>query len=126
LNKYGNEATFGFIEECIPLDGAEQLTILHRVVENAPRCFDEFGKRYPLAMFPRDNNGKKLYQTDLASGIRTFNQYSIFVLHMSDEEVQEIDPGTVLYPFMVAASGEANDLFAVNYLMRRNPGLVGL
>jgi hypothetical protein len=28
LNRYGNEANFGAIEQCIPLDGAEQLPML--------------------------------------------------------------------------------------------------
>jgi hypothetical protein len=37
LNKYGHEATFGSIEQFIPLDGAELLPLLHRVVENAPQ-----------------------------------------------------------------------------------------
>ena len=42
---------------------------------------------------------------------------------MSDEQVREIDPGSDLYPFMVAASGETCDLSAVYALLRRNPSL---
>jgi hypothetical protein len=126
LNKYGNEATFGAIEQCIPLDGAEQLPILHRVVENAPQYSNEFGMRYPSSMFIRDNNGRTIQQTELASGIRKFGQDSMFFLRMSDEQVREIDPGTNLHPFMIAASGETSDLSAVYYLLRRNPSLVGM
>jgi hypothetical protein len=48
------------IKKCIPLDGAEQLPILHRVVENAPQYLSEFAKRYPSATFLRDNNGRQL------------------------------------------------------------------
>jgi hypothetical protein len=117
--------TFGAIEQCIPLDEAGQLPILHRVVEHAPQYSNEFGMRYPSAMFLRDNNGRVLYQAELASGNRTFGQDSMFFLRMSDEQVREIDPGTDLYPFMVAASGETSDLSAVYYLLRRNPCLVG-
>ena len=124
LNKYGNEATFGAIEQYIPLDGAEQLPILHRVVENAPQYSNEFGMRYPSSMFIRDNNGRTIQQTELASGIRKFGQDSMFFLRMSDEQVREIDPGTDLYPFMVSASGETSDLSAVYHLLRRNPSLV--
>jgi hypothetical protein len=124
LNKYGNEATFGAIAQCIPLDGAEQLPILHRVVKNAPQYLSEFGMRYPSSMFLRDNNGRVLHQTELASGIKKFRQDPMFFLRMSDEQVREIDPGTDLYPFMVLASGETSDLSAVNYLLRRNPSLV--
>jgi hypothetical protein len=126
LKKYGNDATFDAIEQCIPLGGARQLPILHRVVEHAPQYSNEFGKRYPSAMFLRDNNGRVLYQTDLASGSRTYDQDSMFFLRMSDEQVREIDPGTNLHPFMIAASGETSDLSAVYYLLRRNPSLVGM
>jgi hypothetical protein len=124
LNKYGNEATFGAIEQCIPLDGAQQLPILHRVVENAPQYLSEFAKRYPSSMFIRDTNGRKLHQSELASGNKTFDQDPMCFLRMSDEQVREIDPGTDLYPFMVSASGETSDLSAVYYLLRRNPSLV--
>jgi hypothetical protein len=48
----------------------------------------------------------------------------MFFLHMSDEQVREIDSGTGLYPFMVSASGETSDLSAVYHLLRRNPSLV--
>ena len=124
LNRYGNEATFDAIEQYIPLDGAEQLPILHRVVENAPQYSNEFGMRYPSSMYIRDNNGRTIQQTELASGIRKFGQDSMFFLRMSDEQVREIDPGTDLYPFMVSASGETSDLSAVYHLLRRNPSLV--
>ena len=124
MKKYGNEAAFDAIEQCIPLDGAQQLPILHRVVENAPQYLSEFAKRYPSSMFIRDKNGRKLHQSELASGNKTFDQDPMFFLRMSDEQVREIDPGTDLYPFMVLASGETSDLSAVNYLLRRNPSLV--
>jgi hypothetical protein len=103
LNKFGNDATFGAIEQCIPLDGAGQLPILHRVVVHAPEYSNEFGMRYPSAMFLRDHNGRVLYQAELALGNRTFGRDSMCFLRMSDEQVREIDPGTDLYPFMVAA-----------------------
>jgi hypothetical protein len=47
----------------------------------------------------------------------------MFFLEMSDEQVREIDPGSDLYPFMVAASGQTCDLSAVYALMKRNPSL---
>ena len=125
LKKFGNDDIFDVIEQCIPLDGAGELPILHRVVEHAPEYSNEFGMRYPSAMFLRDHNGRVLYQAELASGNKTFGQDSMFFLRMRDEQVREIDPGTALYPFMVAASGETSDLTAVNYLLRRNPSLVG-
>jgi hypothetical protein len=47
----------------------------------------------------------------------------MFFLQMSDEQVREIDPGSDLYPFMVAASGQTSDVSAVYALLRRNPSL---
>ncbi len=43
---------------------------------------------------------------------------------MSDRQVCEIDPGSDLYPFMVVACNDANDLDGTYYLLRRNPSLV--
>ena len=86
------------------------------MVENAPQYSNEFGKRYPSSIFIRDSNGRKLYQSELASGNKTFDRDSM--------KVRETDPGTGLYPFMVSASGETSDLSAVHHLLRRNPSLV--
>jgi len=94
------------------------------VIENAPQYSNEFGKRYSSSMFLCDINGRKLYQTELASGIRTFNEDSMYFLRMTDEQVREIDPATDLYPVMLLASGQTSDLSAVYYLLRRNPSLV--
>ena len=64
-----------------------------------------------------------MYQAAVASGNKTFIDDPMFFLQMSDEQVREIDPGSDLYPFMVAASGHTCDLSAVYNLLRRNPSL---
>ena len=64
-----------------------------------------------------------MHQAALASGNKTFIDDPMFFLQMSDEHVREIDPGSDLYPFMVAASGQTCDLSAVYNLLRRNPSL---
>ena len=64
-----------------------------------------------------------MHQAALASGHKTFIDDPMFFLQMSDEQVGEIDPGSDLYPFMVAASGETYDLSAVYALLKRNPSL---
>ena len=48
----------------------------------------------------------------------------MFFAGLRDDEIAEIDPGTDLPPFMVAASGQTSDLSAVYYLLRRSPFLV--
>jgi hypothetical protein len=84
---------------------------------------NDFGSRYPSATYFRDWEGRTLHQAALAHGNKTFMDDAMFFLEMSDEQVRAIDPGSDLYPFMVAASGETCDLSAVYSLLRRNPAL---
>jgi tetratricopeptide (TPR) repeat protein len=124
LNKYGNEAVFGVIEERIPVNGAK-LPILHHVGQHARQHFKEFGKWNPSAVFLRENKGREIWQALLASGSRTFNKDSKFFETMTDDQVNEVDPASGLYPFMMSASGQmTSDLSAVYYLLRRNPSLL--
>lgn len=123
INMYGKEATFKAIEECLPSDETE-LPVLHHVVQNAPQYQNDFAMRYASTGFLRDSKGRKLSQAELASGSKRFNNDATYFVKMTDEEVQEIDPGTGLYPFMVLASGQTSDLSAVYYLLRKNPSLV--
>ena len=124
LTKYGHADTFGVIDKCIPLDEAKELPILHRVVQNAPHYLNKFGQRYPSSVFVRDTNGRKLYQTELSTGTKSFRLDSMFFLRMTDKQLQEKDPPTALYPFLLSASHTTSDLSAVYYLLRRNPSLV--
>jgi hypothetical protein len=122
FKKYGNNKTMSAIGESIPFDDPN-LPILHHVAKHAPQYMKDFGSRYPSATYFRDSQGRALHQAALASGNKTFIDDPMFFLQMSDEQVREIDPGSDLYPFMVAASGETCDLSAVYSLLRRNPAL---
>ncbi len=61
----------------------------------------------------RDHFGCNLNQAILARGHKTFVGETMFFLQMSTEEGSQIDPGSDLHPFMVAASGETYNLSAV-------------
>jgi hypothetical protein len=122
FKNYGNDKTMAAIGESIPFDDPK-LPILHHVAKHAPHMLNDFGSRYPSATYFRDSQGRTLHQAKLASGHKTFMDDAMFFLEMSDEQVREIDPGSDLYPFMVAASGETCDLSAVYSLLRRNPAL---
>jgi len=119
---YGKDQTMAAIGELIPVDDPK-VPILHHVAKHAPHMLNCFGSRYPSATYFRDCEGRTLHQAKLASGNKTFMDNAMFFLEMSDEQVREIDPGSDLYPFMVAASGETCDLSAVYSLLRRNPAL---
>jgi hypothetical protein len=122
FKKYGNDETITAIGDLIPFDDSK-LPILHHVDKHAPQYMRDFACRYPSATYFRDCQGRTLHQAKLASGNKTFIDDPMFFLAMSDEQVREIDPGSDLYPFMVAASGETCDLSAVYALLRRNPSL---
>ena len=119
---FGTNETMAAIGELIPFNDPK-LPILHHVAKHAPHMLNYFGSRYPSATYFRDSQGRTLHQAKLASGNKTFMDDAMFFLEMSDEQVREIDPGSDLYPFMVAASGETCDLSAVYSLLRRNPAL---
>jgi hypothetical protein len=122
FKNYGNDKTMAAIGALIPFDDPK-LPILHHVAKHVPQYMKDFGSRYPSATYFRDSQGRTLLQAKLASGHKTFMDDAMFFLEMSDEQVREIDPGSDLYPFMVAASGETCDLSAVYSLLRRNPAL---
>jgi hypothetical protein len=122
FKQFGKDETLKAIGEFIPFDDPK-IPILHHVAKHAPQFMKDFGSRYPSATYFRDCKGRTLQQTTLASGHKTFGDDPMFFLQMSDEQVREIDPGSDLYPFMVAASGHTSDLSAVYNLLRRNPSL---
>jgi hypothetical protein len=122
FKKYGNDKTMAAIGALITFDDPK-LPILHHVAKHVPQYMKDFGSRYPSATYFRDSQGRTLLQAKLASGNKTYIDDPMFFLEMSDEQVREIDPGSDLYPFMVAASGETCDLSAVYSLLRRNPAL---
>jgi hypothetical protein len=122
FKKYGNDKIMSAIGDLISFDDPK-VPILHYVAKHAPQYMRDFGSRYPSATYFRDSQGRTLHQAALASGYETYKDDPMFFLEMSDEQVREIDPGSDLYPFMVAASGETCDLSAVYALLRRNPSL---
>jgi hypothetical protein len=119
---YGKDEFLEAIGELIPFDDPK-IPILHHVAKHAPQYMEDFACRYRSATYVRDCEGRTLQQAILASGHKTFNSNAMFFLQMSDEQVREIDPGSDLYPFMVAALGQTCDLSAVYALLRRNPSL---
>jgi hypothetical protein len=123
FKNYGNDKTMSAIGDLIPFDDPK-VPILHHVAKHTPQCMKYFACRYLSASYFRDCKGRTLHQAALASGNKTFIDDPMFFLAgMSDEQVREIDPGSDLYPFMVAASGETCDLSAAYVLLRRNPSL---
>ena len=123
FEKYGKDKTFRAIDEFIPFDQTT-IPILHHVAQKAPNLLNDFIIYYPSAVDLRNSLGRKWYQAKLAFGNTTYRNSAAFFTGLKDCEIAEIDPGTDLPPFMVAASGQTSDLSAVYYLLRRSPFLV--
>ena len=120
FEKYGKDETFKVIQECILSD--DNYPVLHHVTMHAPQYMNDFSKHYPSAVFLRDEQGRCLHHVALSSGTN-LNAEALFVLRMSDEEIEERDPVTGLYPFAIAASAEKPDLSTIYCVLRRNPSL---
>ena len=121
FEKIGKDEALRVIRECIPVSA--DYPILHHVIKNAPEYMNDFARRYPSAIFLRDENGRLFHHVALSSG-RNLQNASMLLLKLRDDELEEKDPLTDLYPFMNAASAEVPDLETIYYLLRRNPSVV--
>ena len=122
FDTYGKDKTLEAIGECIPFDDPK-LPILHHVEKHVPQFMNDFVNMYPSAAYLRDSQGRTMYQARVASGTKTYKHNALYFVEMTDDQVREIDPGTGLYPFMVLASGQTSDLYAVYFTLRRDPSL---
>ena len=127
FEKFGKEAAMRLIGDCIPFHEPQrfQSCTMLNVAKHPPQLLNDFSAKYLSSAHLRDDNGRNLDQTLLASGKTTFKNNGLFFIRtLIDDQVREIDPVTDLYPFMVAASGDISDLSAVYVLLGRNQSLV--
>jgi len=125
IEKHGNDKkdkAFNVIKQCIPTDTF--LPILHHVIKEAPKYMNDFTSRYPSALYHRDEDGRTLTQAAIASGAKTFQNDSMFIGKMTDDEIAELDPVTKQYPFLTCAACDSCDLSTIYVLLSRNPSLL--
>eukprot|EP00979_Chaetoceros_neogracilis_P000181 scaffold56_cov195-Chaetoceros_neogracile.AAC.4 len=122
IEKHGIDKTFKAIKDCIPTDTT--LPILHHATKDAPEYFNDFSIRYPSAMYLRDGNGRSFKQSQLATGMKTFENDGLFFLTLTDDENAEVDPVTKQYPFLTAASVGTGNLSTVYFLLSKIPSLL--
>ena len=65
-----------------------------------------------------------MFQSQLEFGEKRFIMHFEFFANATDEQIEEKDPVTDLFPFMTAASDDVSDLSAVYWLLRKNPMLI--
>ncbi|GFH61983.1 hypothetical protein CTEN210_18459 [Chaetoceros tenuissimus] len=98
--------------------------ILHHVLVKAPQHRELFMSKFPWAYHLKDHNGRALHQAVLAAGPDVMNANKQLFASLSDEQIQEKDPMTTLFPFAAMAVGEHADLDQCFYLLRRHPSVL--
>ena len=94
VEKHGKDEVLKVIQQCIPTNTS--LPILHHVVKDAPQHFNDFCIRYSSAGYLRDENGRTITQTAIASASKTLSNDAMFFVKMTDDEIAEVDPVTKL------------------------------
>ena len=98
--------------------------ILHHIFTKTPQYKDLFVNKFPWAYHLKDHNGRSFYQAILAAGPDVMNANDLLFASLSDNQIQEKDPVTTLYPFAAMAVGEHADLEKSFYLLRRHPSVL--
>ena len=98
--------------------------ILHHIFTKALQHKELFMEYFPWATQLKDHQGRSLQQAVLAAGSNIMNQHSHIFAMLTDDQIQERDPVTTLYPFAAMAVGEHADLKKSYYLLRRHPSVL--
>ena len=98
--------------------------ILHHIFTKTPQYKDLFAKIFPWAYHLKDHNGRSFHQAILVAGPDVMNANDLLFASLSDNQIQEKDPNTTLYPFAAMAVGEHADLEKSFYLLRRHPSVL--
>ena len=122
LEEYGENETMTMLHEI--LSPTKSFPILHHVLVHIPQKAKLFTKWFPWAFHLRDHHGRSLHQAIMAAGAKCIEDNCIICSSLSDDQVQEKDPITTLYPFAAVACGEDGDLERSFELLRRHPGVL--
>ncbi|GFH46361.1 hypothetical protein CTEN210_02835 [Chaetoceros tenuissimus] len=121
-DEFGETETMTVIHDVISPD--KSFPILHHALTEEPTKGTLFTQWFPWAYNLRNRLGQSLIQAILAAGPTSVNDNTFVFAAMTDDQIQEKDPITTLYPFAAVASGEEGDLEKSFYLLRRQPGVL--
>ena len=122
FEKFGEKETMTMLHEI--LSPTKSIPILHHALVHIPQKDKLFTRWFPWAFHLRDHHGRSLHQAIMAAGGQCIEDNCIIFSSLSDDQVQEKDPITTLYPFAAVASGEDGDLERSFELLRRQPGVL--
>ena len=106
------------------LSSMKNYPILHHIFTKAPKYKELFAKKFPWAGSLKDHNGRSLHQAILAAGPKVMNENEVLFAMLTDDQIQEKDPITTLFPFAAMSVGEHADLERCFYLLRRHPSVL--
>lgn len=121
IAKFGQEMTWDMIEK--EVSPYKNIPILHRVIESAPDEIDQVMSRFPHSLFSRDENNRLPIHVALDHGLK-WSAELVAIMNASILFLNDKDPVTGFYPFMLAAKQPTNDLRTINYLLRTHPSKV--
>ncbi|GFH49883.1 hypothetical protein CTEN210_06359 [Chaetoceros tenuissimus] len=122
FDKFGEKETMDMLHTLLLPN--RDFPILHHIFTKTPQYKDLFVKKFPWAYHLKDHNGRSLHQALLAAGPDIMNGNDLLFASLSDNQIQEKDPITTLYPFAAMAVGEHADLEKSFYLLRRHPSVL--
>ncbi|GFH43961.1 hypothetical protein CTEN210_00435 [Chaetoceros tenuissimus] len=122
LKAMGREDFVGTLQNI--LSPTKDYAILHHVLPKASKHREIFTNKFPWAGSLKDHNGRSLHQVLLAAGPKVMNEYGLLFATLTDEQIQEKDPISTLFPFAAMAVGEHADLEKCFYLLRRHPSVL--
>ncbi len=118
---YGKKETLQTIQYIIPPN--EEYAILHYVFRFTPHLSEDFIYRYPDAMYLKDRHGRQLLHVALKRGLK-LSAPLFMMIHSNKASIEEGDPVTNLYPFMLAATGKEVDLTTIYKLLTLRPEVI--
>lgn len=106
IEMFGIESTFDAVQKSIlPSDNNP---ILHGAFMYTPELIDAFTYVYPDAIFLKDRKGRHLLHVATEKGYK-LSPTLLMTIHCNKQSLEERDPVTNLYPFMLAGASTGKD-----------------
>ncbi len=128
IHNFGKEETLRLIQTIIP--STNEYPILHQVFRYTPELCDDFIDRYPDAIYLKDDKGRNLLHVSVKAGNLKSSSCLLMMIHSAKACIEELDPVTNLYPFMLAAAAESpgqgrkKDLTTIYKLLSLRPDIM--
>ncbi len=118
IARFGQRRTWDMIAREVSL--YKDLPILHRVIECVPDEINQVLSRFPHSLFVRDENNRLPIHVALENGLEWSAEF-VAIMNSNILCLNEKDPLSECYPFVLAAKNLQCDLRTIHYLLRMHP-----